>query len=185
GLLPADDDQFSVCRILPDGPDRRSNDNSVGVGGLRVNCHGRSRVRAFPQPGDRCHAMNGRTTGRPWEQPFAWWGPPWARPNLLSLADLIAQGVINAEKVAWLADHVRRGRSVVVAALRSGTGKSTLAHALIAEVDPERSRVYVRGSYEPFDWLASSDPNRTTILVNEISDHLPVYCWGVCAKRVL
>ena len=97
-------------------------------------------------------------------------------------ADLIAQGVINAEKVAWLADHVRRGRSVVVAALRSGTGKSTLAHALIAEVDPERSRVYVRGSYEPFDWLASSDPNRTTILVNEISDHLPVYCWGVCAN---
>ena len=129
--------------------------------------------------------MNGRTTGRPWEQPFAWWGPPWARPNPLSLADLIAQGVINAEKVAWLADHVRRGRSVVVAALRSGTGESTLAHALIAEVDPERSRVYVRGSYEPFDWLASSDPNRTTILVNEISDHLPVYCWGVCAKRVL
>ena len=110
---------------------------------------------------------------------------PGRRQIPLSLANLVAQGVLNADKAEWLADHVRHGGSVVVAALRSGTGKSTLAHALIAEVDPERSRVYVRGSHEPFDWLASSDPNRTTILVNEISDHLPVYCWGGCAKRVL
>ena len=129
--------------------------------------------------------MSGKTARQPWEQPFCWWGPPWAPPTPMSLAELVEQGVIEAKQAVRLADHVRRGRPQVVAALRSGTGKSTLAHALMEAIDPERSRVYVRGSYEPFDWLGSSNPERTTLLVNEISDHLLVYCWGSCAKRVL
>lgn len=129
--------------------------------------------------------MSSRAAERPWEQPFHWWGPPWAPPNPMSLADLIEQGVIRPEQAAQLTDHVRQGGSVVVAALRSGTGKSTLAHAIMAAIEPERSRIYIRGTYEPFDWVPSSRPDQTTLLVNEISDHLPVYCWDRCAKRVL
>jgi hypothetical protein len=29
------------------------------------------------------------------------------------------------------------------------------------------------------------DPGQATLLVNEMSDHLPIYCWDRCAKRVL
>jgi type IV secretory pathway ATPase VirB11/archaellum biosynthesis ATPase len=129
--------------------------------------------------------MSGRAAGKPWEQPFYWWGPPWTPPNPISLADLAGQGVIQAPQAASLAAHIRAGRSLVVAALRSGTGKSTLAHALIDDIDPDRNPVYIRGTYEPFDWLAYSQSAQTTLLINEISDHLPVYCWGDCAKQVL
>ena len=129
--------------------------------------------------------MSGRAVERPWEQPFHWWGPPWAPPNVMSLADLVEQGLIRPEHAPRLTNQVRQGGSLVVAALRSGTGKSTLAHALMAAIEPDRNRIYIRGTYEPFDWLPSSQPDQTTLLINEISDHLPVYCWGDCAKRVL
>ena len=129
--------------------------------------------------------MSGGTAGRPWEQPFHWWGPPWAPANPMSLADLVTQGVIDSEQAARLGDHVRHGGSLVVTALRSGTGKSTLAHALMEAIEPERRLVYIRGIYEPFDWLPLAEPEHTTLLINEISDHLPVYCWGACANRVL
>jgi type IV secretory pathway ATPase VirB11/archaellum biosynthesis ATPase len=121
----------------------------------------------------------------PWDQPYHWWGPPWAAPNPLSLEDLVGQGMLSREQAAWLADHVRDGGSVVVAALRSGTGKSTFAHALIDEIPPGRTRIYIRGQAETFEWTDQDPASGSTILVNEISDHLPVYCWGPCAKRVL
>jgi type IV secretory pathway ATPase VirB11/archaellum biosynthesis ATPase len=129
--------------------------------------------------------MSDGAAGGPWEQPFYWWGPPWAPANSISLAELVGQGMIQAEQAAFLTAHIGAGGSLVVAALQSGTGRSTLAHALIGAIDPDRSLVYIRGTYEPFDWLASSEPDQTTLLVNEISDHLPVYCWGDCAKVVL
>jgi hypothetical protein len=88
-------------------------------------------------------------------------------------------------QASWLARHVRNGGSLVVAALRSGTGKSTFAHALIDELPPERARIYVRGHGETFEWMRNKPADSATLLVNEMSDHLPVYCWGRCAKRVL
>jgi hypothetical protein len=49
------------------------------------------------------------------------------------------------------------------------------------------NRVYVRGAYEPFDFLGDPAvvPAETALLVNEISPHLPAYLWGEGVRRVL
>ncbi len=83
---------------------------------------------------------------------------------------------------------VRSGGSVVVAAGPSRVGKSTLADALAGELPAETARVYVRGSYETFDFVGAAEAaggTRTALLVNEISPHLPIYLWGQGARRVL
>jgi type IV secretory pathway ATPase VirB11/archaellum biosynthesis ATPase len=121
----------------------------------------------------------------PWDRPYHWWGPPWVAPNPLTLADLVGKGTLNYGQAGWLADQVRNGGSVIVAALHSGTGKSTLARALIDQLPPERTRVYLRGQAETFTWTGRQPPESTTILVNEMSEHLPVYCWGRCVRAVL
>jgi type IV secretory pathway ATPase VirB11/archaellum biosynthesis ATPase len=84
-----------------------------------------------------------------------------------------------------LADHVRNGGSVIVAAAESGAGKSTLAHTLIDCIRPGKDHIYIRGTYEPFDWLDEYPLETTALLVNEFSPHLPVYCWGESAGRTL
>jgi type IV secretory pathway ATPase VirB11/archaellum biosynthesis ATPase len=121
----------------------------------------------------------------PWDRPYHWWGPPWVAPHPLTLAELVGQGMLNQRQAGWAADQVRSGGSVIIAALRSGTGKSTFAHALIDQLPPERKLVYIRGQSETFTWAERQPPASATILVNEMSDHLPVYCWGQCAKAVL
>jgi hypothetical protein len=60
-----------------------------------------------------------------------------------------------------------------------------LAHALAGELPQSRARVYLRGMYEPFEWLTGTTPGTTTILVNEISPHLPIYAWGETLRRLL
>jgi hypothetical protein len=74
---------------------------------------------------------------------------------------------------------------VVVAATPQGAGKSTLAFALGEAVHPKRTKIYLRGAFESFDWVGQFPAATTTLLVNEISDHLPVYCWDGCACRLL
>lgn len=129
--------------------------------------------------------MTGAVAAKPGTQPFHWWGLPWTSPNPRTLAELVEHGTVRPTTAQFLAEHVRRGGSITVAAGASGAGKSTLAHALSAEIPPNRVRVYIRGRYEPFEWLGSTQPCTTTILVNEISPHLPVYCWGEQARTVL
>ena len=121
----------------------------------------------------------------PWRRPYHWWGLPWTRPNPSTLEELVAASVIGPREATWLFNHVRTGGSVTVSAGPSGVGKSTLAHALAGAVDPGRDRVYIRGTHEPFDWQTTLAGASTTLLVNEISPHLPVYCWGESARTVL
>lgn len=127
------------------------------------------------------------TSGRPtvdWQRPFYWWGPPWVQPHPRSLADLVSSAMLTASEAEWLRAHVHAGGSVLVASVPSGAGKSTLAHALAAELPANRQIVYIRGAYESFVWAAADLPS-VTILVNEISDHLPIYAWSEVAHRCL
>lgn len=123
--------------------------------------------------------------GKPHTQPFHWWGLPWTPPNPRTLSELIEQGMMSDDTARFLKQHVRNGGSIVVAAGAAGAGKSTLAHALTAEIPLDRTRIYIRGTYESFDWLNETDAESTTILVNEISPHLATYCWGESAQIVL
>ncbi|HEX5498682.1 MAG TPA: hypothetical protein VFX03_05625, partial [Thermomicrobiales bacterium] len=48
-------------------------------------------------------------------------------------------------------------------------------------------RIYLRGCYEPFAFLAdpAAPPDASALLINEISPHLPVYLWGPGVRRAL
>jgi hypothetical protein len=120
-----------------------------------------------------------------YNRPFHWWGDMWTKPGTRSLTDLVDQAVLTEAEAGWLVDHIRSGRSLVVAAEASRSGKSTLANALLETLTPERERIFIRGNYEPFDWLMTAQPERVVLLVNEFSPDLPVYCWGTAAKRIL
>jgi type IV secretory pathway ATPase VirB11/archaellum biosynthesis ATPase len=129
--------------------------------------------------------MTAHAAQRPRSLPFYWWGLPWSPAFPRTLSDLVHEGMISANMADFLFGHVRSGGSIVVAASQSGAGKSTLAHALLAGISADRTLAHIRGTYESFDWLGSALPTFTTILVNEISPHLPTYCWGDSARTVL
>ncbi|HQY31460.1 MAG TPA: hypothetical protein PK691_09240, partial [Thermomicrobiales bacterium] len=85
-------------------------------------------------------------------RPFHWWGDIWTKPSTRSLSDLLEQHVLQQSEADWLIDHIGAGRSLIVATEASRAGKSTLAHALLEETPANRERIYIRGTYEPFDW---------------------------------
>ena len=122
---------------------------------------------------------------RPRSLPFHWWGLPWSPAYPRTLSELVSNGMLPVNVADFLLEHVRSGGSVVVAASQSGAGKSTLAHALLAGITADRIHAYIRGTYESFDWLDATSPYSATLLVNEISPHLPTYCWGESARTVL
>ncbi len=67
----------------------------------------------------------------------------------------------------------------------SGAGKSTLLASLIETSTSHRKRICLRGNYETFDFLDTTDPVQTVLLLNEISPHLPAYLWGPGVHRVM
>ncbi|HEY7031798.1 MAG TPA: type II secretion system protein E [Thermomicrobiales bacterium] len=119
------------------------------------------------------------------DEPFGWWGPVWSSPAPHPIGDLIADGVLTAECAALLWALLERRASIVVAAGPSGAGKTTLLTALLDFLPSGTRRIYVRGCYEPFDFLGATDPATSALLVNELSPHLPIYLWGPGVRRVL
>ncbi len=81
----------------------------------------------------------------------------------------------------WLA--MERGASLIVAAHPSGAGKTAVLTALLAFTPPETVAYFTRGIGETFDLPPPSPAHPTYILINELSDHLPVYTWGPYARR--
>jgi energy-coupling factor transporter ATP-binding protein EcfA2 len=122
-----------------------------------------------------------------YDEPFAWWGPIWTRPGARHVADLIRDGTIAAETAGLLWSLLARRASLVVVAEPSGAGKTTLLTALLDFLPPGTRRLFLRGCYEPFAFLddPAMEPARTTLLVNEISAHLPAYLWGPGVRRAL
>jgi hypothetical protein len=116
-------------------------------------------------------------------EPFGWWGPVWTPPVARSVDELVLAGTLSDELAALLTTLVRQRASIVVAAGPSGAGKTTFLTTLLDHLPPKTTRVYVRGCYEPFDFLNQTDPASTALLVNEISPHLPIYLWGPGVRR--
>lgn len=120
-----------------------------------------------------------------WQEPFHWWGPSWNRAQPRRLDELVEDGVLDHATAATLVRAVHGGESIIVAAEPSRVGKSTLAAALVAELPEETEHIYIRGSFETFDFAGERDASRRALLVNEFSPHLPIYLWGGAARRVL
>jgi hypothetical protein len=120
-------------------------------------------------------------------EPFYWWGPAWDAPAGRSIGDLLRDGTIDPGTGAVLWAALARRKSVVVVAGPSGVGKTTLLTALLDFLPPATRRIYLRGCFEAFAFLADAaiEPRASVILANEISPHLPIYLWGPAVANSL
>mgnify|MGYP000865764237 FL=1 len=102
----------------------------------------------------------------------------------LSLVDLVRLGSLDAATAAFLWLVLEHRASVIVAAREHGAGKTTLLTALVDLLPEGTTRYYLRGWYERFAFVETLDRDRSYLLVNEISDHLPIYLWGKGVRRL-
>src|SRR5581483_1842497 len=124
---------------------------------------------------DRVRALN---------QPESWWGwHGYNHPQPLSITEIVASGTMTPRIAALLWIAIQRGASIILAADPPGAGKTTILTALLAFAPPEASVYFTRGWGERFDLPPRDDAVPTYILINEISDHLPVYSWGPYVQR--
>jgi hypothetical protein len=84
--------------------------------------------------------------------------------------------------VFWLA--LEQGASLIVASEPPSSGKTTILTALLAFLPPQTRVYFTRGWGETFDLPPLDSRRATYILVNEISDDLPVYSWGPYVVRI-
>ena len=118
-------------------------------------------------------------------QPQSWWGwHGYNHPEAMSITEIMRAGTITPRVTALLWLGMERGASIILAADPPGAGKTTILTALLAFARPDASVYFTRGWGETFSLppRAESDPP-VYMLINEISDHLPVYSWGPYVQR--
>lgn len=118
-------------------------------------------------------------------QPESWWGwHGWNQPEPLSITQILRAKTMSPRIAALLWLVMERGRSLVLAADPPGAGKTTILTALLAFARPDASLYFTRGWGETFQLppIEPEDPP-IVLMVNEISDHLPVYSWGPYVLR--
>ena len=111
--------------------------------------------------------------------PRPWWAGTEGQP--LTIADLIANETLPAWAAATLWWAIEQGASVFTVAGPQRAGKTTMTSALFSFL-PEDARVYVTsGAGDPIDVPLDAAP--TYLLINELSNHMPVYLYGPSAWR--
>ena len=116
-------------------------------------------------------------------QPVSWWGWHWEPPVPMSIVEIIRAGNLNARLAALFWIGLERGASIIVAADPPSSGKTTTLSALLAFTPPDTLVYFTRGVGETFALPDRSDAYPTYILINEMSDHIPVYTWDDNARR--
>jgi len=118
-------------------------------------------------------------------QPESWWGwHGWDQPQPMTIVEIMQAGTLPPRLAAafWLG--FERGASFIFAADPPGAGKTTLLSSLLPFARPETVVYFTRGWGETFELPPPSDAYPTYMMVNEISDHLPVYSWGPYVVRI-
>jgi hypothetical protein len=117
-------------------------------------------------------------------QPESWWGwHGYNHPEPLAITSIIRSGTMTPRLAALFWLGMERGASIVLAADPPGAGKTTILTALLAFTRPDASVYFTRGWGETFAVPPLSGDAPTYLLINEISDHLPVYSWGPYVQR--
>jgi hypothetical protein len=117
-------------------------------------------------------------------QPVSWWGwHGYSQPQPLSLTQILRAGNISGEMAALLWIGLRQGASLVVASDPPSSGKTTTLSALLPFLPDNAHLYFTRGLGEHFN-LPELSGTPIYIMVNEISDHLPVYSWGANVQRI-
>jgi hypothetical protein len=102
----------------------------------------------------------------------------------MSVTELIAAGNMDSRVAALFWVAMERGASMIVAADPPHSGKTTTVSALLSFTRPDTAVYFTRGEGETFALPAPSPSYDTYILVNEMSNHIPVYTWDDNARRV-
>jgi len=101
----------------------------------------------------------------------------------MSIIELIRAGNMSARLAAMLWIGLERGANVIVAADPPSSGKTTTLSALLTFTPPETAVYFTHGEGETFALPPRSDSYPTYVLINEMSDHIPVYTWDDNARR--
>jgi hypothetical protein len=117
--------------------------------------------------------------------PEGWWGYHWAPPQPMSAVEIVGSGAIDARLMATLWAVVCRRRSVMLASEAPQAGKTTTLSALVDFLPPDSIGVFLRGWWEDLGWMAEVPADKGYLLINELSDHLPIYVWGPNARAAL
>ncbi|MDP3769071.1 MAG: hypothetical protein Q8S13_13730, partial [Dehalococcoidia bacterium] len=108
----------------------------------------------------------------------------WDQPQPLSISEILQAGTMPPRLAAvfWLG--LERGASFAFAADPPGAGKTTVLTALLAFAPADTVAYFTQGWGETFDLPPPNDGYPTYLMVNEMSDHLPVYSWGPYVVRI-
>ncbi len=117
--------------------------------------------------------------------PEGWWGYHWAPPRPMSAVELIGTPTIDSRLMATLWAVVSRRRSVMLSSEAPQAGKTTALSALVDFLPDDTTGIFVRGWWEEYDWLDEIPAGTGYLLINEMSDHLPIYVWGRAARGAL
>ena len=117
--------------------------------------------------------------------PEGWWGYHWAPPRPLSAVEIVESGSLDARLMATLWTVVSRRRSVMLASEAPMAGKTTTLSALVDFLPPGTTGVFLRGWGQDDRWVDEIGREAAYLLVNEMSDHLPIYVWGRNARGAL
>lgn len=117
--------------------------------------------------------------------PEGWWGYHWAPPTPMSAVELIGTPAFDTRLMATLWAVVSRRRSVMLSSEAPQAGKTTALSALVDFLPDDTTGIFVRGWWEEYDWLDEIEPGTGYLLINEMSDHLPIYVWGRAARGAL
>ena len=117
--------------------------------------------------------------------PEGWWGYHWTPPRPMSAVEIVGSGALDARLMATLWAVTSRRRSVMLASEAPQAGKTTTLSALVDFLPPGTVGVFLRGWRGDFAWTDEIGPERGYLLVNEMSDHLPIYVWGRNARGAL
>ncbi len=117
--------------------------------------------------------------------PEGWWGYHWSPPRPMSAVEIVGTGSLDARLMATLWAVTSRRGSVMLASEAPMAGKTTTLSALVDFLPPGTVGVFLRGWRGDFEWTDEIGPERGYLLVNEMSDHLPIYVWGRNARGAL
>ncbi len=117
--------------------------------------------------------------------PEGWWGYHWTPPRPMSAVEIIGSGSLDARLMATLWAVVSRRKSVMLASEAPMAGKTTTLSALVDFLPPSTTGVFLRGWGQDDSWVDEIGPDAAYMLINEMSDHLPIYVWGRNARGAL
>jgi hypothetical protein len=117
--------------------------------------------------------------------PEGWWGYHWSPPTPMSAVELIGTPAFDTRLMATLWAVVSRRRSVMLSSEAPQAGKTTALSALVDFLPDDTTGIFIRGWWEEYDWLDEIEPGTGYLLINEMSDHLPIYVWGRAARGAL